>query len=643
MDFISNDKKYANGETIQDTLTTIVERVNPVRPEKMDIALMSKSMVETEDGQAYDPLVELLTIVERENPMNLEKTDIPPISIPLVEVKGGQELATQSKLVTIVERVKPKISEETPPNGSFSRENELQFISTACSDEVQATQRKQATVLNFAEIASISAQVPQNPEIFKVPQPRLPIIQANYKDEVKEKRIPPAMIVARQLAKYHRFGIYNDDFYVFETNHYKLCNNKALEKIIYSAIEQSGITLSGYRVLQDIREFLKLEIMSKIFTIDDVDKTRRYIGFKNGYLHLDTLEFMAPNPSIFLTNYLEVEYSPHILTKITNGDLKQIQCSNFDKFINSLAGGNPQIFDRIYEVIGYILSNDCAAKKLFVLSGVKDSGKSKLGKFIINLFNAGAAISIPIGELGERFSVGDLPGKSLCVDLDLPATKINAKTAAKIKSLTGGDATSSESKFESRRTFVSIAKLLFATNHPIVISEKEYVLRDRFLCIPIMKSVPKDEQCPNLLDYFEAEKLLIVMKSIGYYRQLVRNNYKFTGEFDLNVAFIHTNSGVAMPMEDMIKRFVEERCLFASVEQWEFTDNLYNAFCGYYGITKKDQDYKNFSLIFSRVFSDKIQKTKKRRNNAQSPLSVFLGVILKDEPLISLGQQALRE
>lgn len=531
----------------------------------------------------------------------------------------------------VVERVKPLNSEQKVPPVStplIESENDLLPVPAVALKEAISSQGDQANILNFTETASIANQIPSMFGIIKTGQPtKLPIIQEEHQDRVKEKRVP-AIKIAGQLAEFYQFGAYEDDVYVFETSHYNLCSDKYLERMIYSVLKSSDIIPSGYRFLQDIRNFLRLETMLKKFTEYDVERRRKYIGFKNGYLHLDTMKFTAPNPAIFITNYLDVNYNPQLLAKVGVQDFKKIHCPNFDQFVYTLADGNPLIFDRIFEMIGYIVSNDCAAKKLFALMGPSDTGKSQIGKFILGLFNKEATIALPLSTLGERFSLGKLPGKALAVDLDLPGAKISSRAAAIIKSLTGGDVISAENKFEPSRTFTSYAKLLYATNHQIEISSKEEVLRNRFVSIPIMRVIPKEKQIPNLLDCFKAERFLIVMKSIGYYRELVKNNYVFTGDFSLNSAFISNNSVIAMSMEDMINKFAAEQCSFVS-EQWEFTDTLYKAFCGYYDIPEDDNGYKNFSRMFCQLFNAKIGKTKKRRENASSPLSAFSGVVLK--------------
>lgn len=456
----------------------------------------------------------------------------------------------------------------------------------------------------------------------------LKITTDNSDNKVREKKIS-AMDVAYQLASSYHFGIYEDDIYVFDENHYKKCSNKKLEHLAYLALKRSNISLQTYKFIQDVRNFLILETMYRSFSVDDVAKVSNYIGFANGYLQLDTLKFIPPNPQIFITNFINITIEPYLLKNVVASGFKKVSCSNFDNFIWSLADGNPDIFDRIYEMIGYLVSNDCAAKKLFVLGGVSDSGKSKLGEFITNFFNEGATVAIRLGDLGEKFSIGNLPGKALCFDLDLPMTKIDSKTAAALKGLTGGDATSAERKFEQQQTFVNRAKFLYATNHPIEFTDHEYVLRNRFVYIPITQTVPKERQRKDLLADFKNEKNFIILKSIGYYLDLVKNKYEFTGDFPLNSAFIHANNGISMPMEDMIKKFAAEKCSFVSLGKWEYTDALYEAFCNCNRIELKDSDYKSFSRMFFRLFSDRVEKVKKRRDNVSAPLSAFNGVSLK--------------
>lgn len=634
MSYILDNKKECSNEMKKEKeLLLIVERV-PVEAHNKESESLSN--MDNLLGEAKCEVIsitknDLLKIVERIPVESENKVNVNLIKVDKLLDKSGYEVAPQDDFLQIVERVKPMLNEkaDVPLIGKTNDECGCNQVLGANDYSVEKSPLiKEGIVSSFATVPMNLVQTLKKGEIIRNSQSVLQAVPMESQNDVKEKKVS-AMRIALQLAEIYQFGTYEENIYVFENNYYKLCSTRDLEKIVFLALKRSDIIPPGYKYLQDICSFLKLETMSRKFTEDDVAQMRKYIGFRNGYLHMDSLRFVAPTPGIFITNILEVDYNVNLLGNVSPQGLKHIKCPNFDQFIASLADGNGQIFGRIYEMIGYILSNDCAAKKLFVLSGVSNSGKSKLGEFVMRLFNEGAVVSIPIGELGGQFSLGVLPGKSLCVDLDLPATKINSKTAAKIKSLTGGDATSAENKYEIRKTFVNRAKLLYATNHPIEISEKEYVLKNRFVSIPIMRTVPKERQCPNLLDYFEDEKFLIIMKSIGYYLDLVKNNYEFTGEFPLNSAFIQNASGVAMPMEDMIKRFTNERCLITSLDQWEYAEDLYKAYCEYYDIVEIDAEYRNFSRIFNQLLSDRIGKTKKRRDKESSPMSVFTGVVIK--------------
>lgn len=60
-------------------------------------------------------------------------------------------------------------------------------------------------------------------------------------------------------------------------------------------------------------------------------------------------------------------------------------CPDFDDFIDSISGGDASLYTLIWEAIGYLLSNDTNAKVFFLFYGVKDSGKSLLGRTIEDL------------------------------------------------------------------------------------------------------------------------------------------------------------------------------------------------------------------------------------------------------------------
>ena len=143
--------------------------------------------------------------------------------------------------------------------------------------------------------------------------------------------------------------------------------------------------------------------------------------------------------------------------------------------------------------------------------------------------NQEAVSSLDLHSFGKNFALADLIGKRLCIDLDLPANCINGGAVSLLKKLTGGDLLSTDIKYMPRINFINTAKFLFATNHPILVDTPDEAFWQRMIVIPFVNSIPREQQDHGLLDKFEAERSAIVVKALGYYRQLRANNYIFTG------------------------------------------------------------------------------------------------------------------
>jgi phage/plasmid-associated DNA primase len=292
-----------------------------------------------------------------------------------------------------------------------------------------------------------------------------------------------------------------------------------------------------------------------------------------------------------------------------------------------------------YIMIGYILSNDTAAKKLFVLGRAQNSGKSSLCEFIKSLFNSDAVTSIPLGEIGDKFVISELHGKALCINAELPACKISSKTAAAIKSCTGNDFISSALKYKNeRKKFRNRAKFLFATNHMIEIDPKEVVLKGRFLCIPTVNTIPPEQRIFNILRYFEHEKPLIVLKSIGFYRELRMNNYEFSGDFPLD-DIIHCEDPLSTTIGELkknaVEKFIYQRCSFTNFDKYTPTDMLYEAYCDFCYLCNYDTtfivDYNYFSKLLNKICGKNVQHDKRRIEGYASAISLYMGIVLKTE------------
>lgn len=343
-----------------------------------------------------------------------------------------------------------------------------------------------------------------------------------------------------------------------------------------------------------------------------------YLGFRNGILDLRTFKFMAPTPDIFITNIVDDNYDP----------ATPANCHNFDNFLSGCYDGNQELINRVWEAIGYILTDDINAKCFFLLLGPGDSGKSLLIKLICSFFREDAICPLMINQFGERFGLSLANGKKLITCADLPKTPLTDSAVAMIKCLTGGDSISYEQKYKDMARFINTAKLIFASNFPITLVSQDQAFINRIVEIPFLHSVPKDKQVKSLYDILSKEKHAIIHRALNAYRHLRSRNYVFSGEEYLN--HIKNQPVVTtVTAESVIQAFFED-CCFSDDSSFVTTEDLHTAYTNYctknnYAVLVKEA----FSKIFKLLFGERFPSVKRQTADGSRPRG-YAGLSLRE-------------
>lgn len=210
------------------------------------------------------------------------------------------------------------------------------------------------------------------------------------------------------------------------------------------------------------------------------------------------------------------------------------ECPAFDKFLYDITGGDELLIQRIWEFVGYCLTQDTNAKVFFILQGVPDSGKSLLCNLVMDFFPEDKVSSLNVHSLKEHFALENLESVALCVSPDLPASALDPKSASSIKQLTGNDRVSAAVKYKRNTQFRFEGKLILATNYPLLTQDPDDAFMHRAVVIPFFHSIPKEKQDGSLLDRLKAEKAAIASKALEAYFRLRKNHYKFSGDYAVN-------------------------------------------------------------------------------------------------------------
>lgn len=322
----------------------------------------------------------------------------------------------------------------------------------------------------------------------------------------------------------------------------------------------------------------------------DVEEATGVVAFQNGCLELESGCFAKADGRYFITSYFDIDYRP----------LEQLSTPRFDAFVDDLACHDPILAKRIWEITGYLLAPDTAAKVFVILQGLPHSGKSQYGAFIAGCFNPEATTSLDLQDFSGQFALADLPGKRLCLGMDLPDEMLDVKAVSKLKELTGNDVLTADVKYQPRVKFKSTAKFLFATNNPILTKKRDDAFLERILVIPCCNSIPREQWNTHLQEDLAQERLPVILKALWYYGQLCANGYQFSGDgcYCLNQVTT-TGPEAILFLQDSVRSFLSEYCVLEQGARVA-SSVLYQAFI---------ELYPAFSTMPLQVFSAEVNRT----------------------------------
>lgn len=415
------------------------------------------------------------------------------------------------------------------------------------------------------------------------------------------KTMPDAITLEKQFAVMYNVRLYGEEIYVFCRNHYVAVSDTTLLQMMRGTfadvIESPPNVNSGARrssnICNDVLKELRMD-GSLVLREDRISRTM--IAFRNGYFDMESGGFVFAQSGYIPEKAVFYSVNSSFLPGITIPYNWQTATPNFDRYLQDVTGGDATLIYRIWEIIGYVLSQDTYRKCCFVFQGIPGSGKSTLERLIKRMFSVASVFNLVGTAFSERFALARLNKKAVIVSSDLPDRPFSEKEESMIKQISGLDEIDTDVKFRDRRSFYSRAKLLFFTNNPIVTrSAHPEAFFERLVCIPFRYKVT-----PRMTDT-EFDALLaseldgIVTKAfITYLRRYGQPG--FVGSYEVNEIF-GRDLWSRDPMAKLVYNYAED--CFAGDECGKvFVETAYRDFLKRYGLGAENLYVNKFSEWF---------------------------------------------
>lgn len=451
------------------------------------------------------------------------------------------------------------------------------------------------------------------------------------------KELPAAKVTAFSLLDdfIHTVpcAIIDGSFHIFDTEkkYYRPFDKNGLETFLLRRYYYAVSTTGSLRIVKNCAELILRHPFQEAMSAEK----NMILCFPNGYLSLADVEQIR----FFLYDYSRFNPFPTYQIKcdqfpIVNNweSMKSLPTPYMDNFVRTCACGIPKFEERVWEMLGYLLSPDRNGKCFFLLQGCPNSGKSVFGRFIQELLPDYKIANLDVDQLNKRNATKQLVGKSINISMDLPNKPLAPLAIRNIKLITGNDTLTVEHKNGDYETYKGNCTFLFATNHALTLRGSDSGLEERIVCIPFTYSLPPKHRNPYLLDLLLAEKNYIVAKALAHYRDLRNNGYVFSGsEYERFMPKVRYLPAESDDLDTNLCDFVDNRCEFVAQDKGIHTEDLYDAyrkFCKDYNETPID-NATSFSRRLLRCYGDRLVKEKWRKPGEQNSKWGFKGILLQ--------------
>lgn len=346
-------------------------------------------------------------------------------------------------------------------------------------------------------------------------------------------------------------------FYLYDNGVYNICDHDEEKTIVMNHIYKRCRTM---KQINDIASQWAISENVRV-TPEELNRDPYILNLKNGLYYIKEKELKKHTSDIYTTIQINASYN------------KQAKGPVFKKFIKEVVPDDANLL-LVQEMLGYSITSFNNAKKIFILDGKGDTGKSTLLNIIEDLLTEKNVSNVMLQKLSDRFNTAQLFGKTANIFADLPSTPLQGDSI--FKALTGDDKVQAERKGQDPFNFYNKAKLIFSCNGlPDNYGDRSDAFYNRLIILPFNNSIPKEKQDPNLGDKLKKELDYIFMWALEGLERLINNNFIFT-ENEATKKLVEeykVNS-------NSVLLFINEMCIVGKDNMISST-SLYNAYRKY--------------------------------------------------------------
>lgn len=418
--------------------------------------------------------------------------------------------------------------------------------------------------------------------------------------------------LAKKFEDLFIFKVFEDVLHVWDEvrGYYIPLTNESADLFFRKGAPNQMKPYINSRNIKEIVSWIKAECSIQLQEIDLIDN-RNLIAFSNGIFNLKNNKLYELSANFNIRSTLNANYKPNINHSIY-----------FEQFMRDICDADNELYQRIQEFFGYVISEIRDIKVICFLIGPKDSGKSIILKLLEHLIGNDFCTNLSLDELNQKEYLNRLLSKKLntCGEV----SEISIKRLDSLKKLSGGDKIMSKALYDQPISFINRSALVFAGNHLPEIKniDKSNAFSDRLLIIPFENQIPKEKQDPTLFNKLINEIDYIANWALEGLIRLIINNYRFTDSLK-NVRALQNYK----IQSNTIEQFITTRCKF-SISSKIFKSDLENAyfsFCEEHNVlASSNNEFHRYLKTLPNVIYKRFRLDDDNKNG-------YLGIDLRDE------------
>ena len=257
-------------------------------------------------------------------------------------------------------------------------------------------------------------------------------------------------------------------------------NGKSYEHVKKSGVVEIREILPTTSMVTNITESLKalvaVEVDMPCWTgLNPIGATdpdpRDLIVLKNGILNRRTRRLTDHDERLFTTTGLPFEYD------------EDATCPDWEQFLKSIWGDDPDSVKCLQEIFGYVLSGRKDLQKAFLIHGLPRSGKGTIARVLQALVGERNHVATTMSQLATDFGCQPLIGKALTVIGDARVTRSKESITERILSISGDDVQTINRKNRDHWTGRLGVRFLILSNELPDFRDKSGAITTRFITL----------------------------------------------------------------------------------------------------------------------------------------------------------------